>query len=235
MANIWRRFPTGRLTSDTLYHKGIGLSVDNITAGFWEVQSSNTYTLVAQGGSYSINGQQISILHHKSLTANGGVYLLTGSNVSILRHRNLTAQSGVYTYTGQSVNITYIPSATVYTLTALSGTYTLSGQMATLLKHKYLIAGSGAYSVIGQDVTILHHRQLNVSSGSYTLNGRPATITWSSVGGAVWPLPSQVLLGTVYGPTGSEYTGTLDVLGVKYDISTGQLVKPINDKVVMTL
>ena len=29
------------------------------------------------------------------------------------------------------------------------------------------------------------------------------------VGGApVWPLPSQVLLGVTYGPTGIEYTGT---------------------------
>lgn len=31
---------------------------------------------------------------------------------------------------------------------------------------------------------------------------------------AVWPLPSQVLAGIVYGPTGGEYTGTLTGGGV---------------------
>lgn len=29
--------------------------------------------------------------------------------------------------------------------------------------------------------------------------------------GAVFPLPSQVLLGVTYGPTGADYTGTLVV------------------------
>lgn len=30
-----------------------------------------------------------------------------------------------------------------------------------------------------------------------------------SGGGPVWPLPSQVLAGITYGPTGADYTGTL--------------------------
>jgi hypothetical protein len=40
----------------------------------------------------------------------------------------------------------------------------------------------------------------------------------------------------VYGP-GGIYTGTADVVtkDVKIDITTGMLVKPITDKVVMTL
>ena len=30
-----------------------------------------------------------------------------------------------------------------------------------------------------------------------------------SPGGEVWPDPSQVAIGVTYGPTGSEYTGTM--------------------------
>ena len=39
--------------------------------------------------------------------------------------------------------------------------------------------------------------------------------TDASVGGPIWPLPTQVLLGVVYGPTGTEYTGTLSGGGSK--------------------
>ena len=32
-----------------------------------------------------------------------------------------------------------------------------------------------------------------------------------AAGVAVWPDPSQVLLGVTYGPTGADYTGTLTI------------------------
>ena len=42
------------------------------------------------------------------------------------------------------------------------------------------------------------------------LHGHTAAVAVLSLpGDAVWPDPSQVLLGVVYGPTGADYTGTL--------------------------
>jgi len=203
---------------------------------FFQASSpSTTYTLTAQSGVYNVTGQSINLYRNRSLSLSSGLYTLVGQSATVWHHRVLVAQGGNYSYTGQSVDITYIPSSAVYTLTVQSGTYTLSGQSAVISRHRYLSASSGSYLITGQDVSIFKHRLLSASSGTYTFTGQSAVITWSMVGGAVWPVPSQVLLGTVYGPTGSEYTGTLDVLGIKYDISTGQLVKPINDKVVMTL
>lgn len=235
MANIWRRFPSSRLTSKSLYKDANGIAVSSISSAFWEAASNTTYTLTAQSGIYNVTGQSINLYRNRSLSLSSGLYTLVGQSATVLHHRVLVAQGGNYSYTGQSVDITYIPSSAVYTLTAQSGTYTLSGQSAVISRHRYLDASSGSYLITGQDVSIFKHRLLSASAGSYSLIGQAVVITWSTAGGAVWPLPSQVLLGTTYGPTGSEYTGTLDVFGVKYDITTGQLIKPINDKVVMTL
>lgn len=58
-----------------------------------------------------------------------------------------------------------------------------------------------------------------------------------SNGSGVYPPPYQVLLGVNYGPTGVEYTGTLEVFDktLKYNISEGTFVKPLTNKVVMSL
>jgi hypothetical protein len=49
---------------------------------------------------------------------------------------------------------------------------------------------------------------------------------------AVWPAPSVVLAGTVYGPSGTEYTGTMSIL---IDINSGKLVKLISSKLGLPL
>ena len=213
--------------------------------------------LVTTGGAYVVTGASANVNRNRKLTVTAGSYSLSGSNATINRNRTLTAQGGTYTYTGQQITITYTAGSVNYTLTALGGSYTvtgntldisrnrtlttsggaytLSGGSATLQKSKYLTASGGEYTLTGSPATLLRSKYLAVSGGSYSLVGSSALITWTGVGGAVWPPTHLVLLGTVYGPTGTEYTGTLDVNGIKYDITTGQLVKPINDKVVMSI
>lgn len=202
---------------------------------FFGATGSTVYTLTASGGSYALSGNTAILNRNRNLTSSGGSYSITGSDATILKSKLIIAESGVYNYTGQDISITYVSGTTVYTLTALPGSYALSGQNAVLYRHMNLTASGGSYSITGQDVTISKHRQLNPLGGTYTLTGSNATITWSTPGGILWPPENTVLLGTVYGPTGVEYTGTLDAFGIKYDIVTGQLVKPINDKVVMTI
>lgn len=197
--------------------------------------SSNAYTITAQGGNYSLTGSPANIFRNRVLTSQGGSYTISGQDIVITwtgtaTAYNLICQGGSYSLTGSSVNV-----FRNRTLSATGGVYTSIGSSATISKSKVIVAQGGSYSLNGQSITLSRNRLLVVNGGSYSITGNTATITWATAGGAVWPSPSLVLLGTVYGPTGSEYTGTLDLFGIKYDITTGQLVKPINDKVVMTL
>lgn len=50
----------------------------------------------------------------------------------------------------------------------------------------------------------------------------------------VWPLESDVRFGVQYGPTGVEYTGTLQD-GIKFELETGRLFKPLNQNVGMLI
>lgn len=210
------------------------------TGGAYNLTGANanllkSKVLVAQGGTYTYTGQSVTITYtagtvNYTLTALGGSYALTGASALVSRNRVLTSSGGSYTYTGSSANLL----RSKYLLSS-GGSYSVTGASANILKSKVLVASAGAYTYTGGTATLLRSKYLKGSGGVYSLVGSSAILTWTGVGGAVWPPVHLVLLGTVYGPTGTEYTGTLDVNGIKYDITTGQLVKPINDKVVMSI
>ena len=196
---------------------------------------SRNRKLVASGGIYNYTGQSITITHTSTsnaytLTAQGGSYTLSGGTALVLKSKRITSVGGVYTLTGSDA----VVSKSKY-LTATSGTYLLTGGTATVLKSKVLISTGGVYSYTGSSTVIKKSKYLSALGGSYSLVGSSVVLVHGGIGGIVWPPTHLVVLGTVYGPTGSEYTGTLDVNGIKYDITTGQLVKPINDKVVMSI
>ena len=53
---------------------------------------------------------------------------------------------------------------------------------------------------------------------------------------AHYPYPAQVAQGVSYGPNGGDFVGTAIIpTGLLYDVATGNLVKPIDAKRVMTL
>lgn len=196
---------------------------------------SRNRKLVASGGIYNYTGQSITITHTSTsnaytLTAQGGSYALSGGSTLILKSKRITSVGGVYTLTGSDA----VVLKSKY-LTAASGTYSLTGGTATVLKSKVLISTGGVYSYTGSSTVIKKSKYLSALGGSYSLVGSSAVLVHAGIGGIVWPPTHLVVLGTAYGPTGSEYVGTLDVNGIKYDITTGQLVKPISDKVVMSL
>ena len=191
-----------------------------------------TKRLTANGGSYTVTGGTAALLRSKQLVASGGSYTVTGGAALLSRNRTLTAQGGVYTYTGQQVNITYVPVSVGYTLTAQGGSYTLTGAGVTIQRSKQLYASGGSYNLTGGSANISRNRKLTASGGAYTYVGSSAVLMHVTP----YPDPGYVLLGITYGP-GGIYVGTLDALdkSVKFDITTGALVKPINNKVVMSL
>jgi len=74
-----------------------------------------------------------------------------------------------------------------------------------------------------------------VSGANVTQANSVSSVRIGVPGGTVWLLESQVEVGVSYGPTGIEYLGSLNTLEIKLDITSGQLVKPLSNKVVMTL
>ena len=211
--------------------------------------------IVASGGSYTLTGQSASILRSKRIVASGGSYTVLGSSASIFRNRVLTAEGGSYTITGQDAVITYALGPNAYSLVCLGGSYSVTGSQATISRNRHLTTQGGSYTVSGGQAVIMKSKYLQGSGGSYTITGASAAIsrnrtliaqggTYQYTGqqvtilktGQYWPMPSEVLLGVMYGPTGVEYTGTLDI-GKKFriDINTGNIVMVLDGKKVMSL
>lgn len=222
----------GSIIQWSTFNRGLSPSeARSITANPWQIFkplprrifapapiAGGLYTLTAQSGSYTISGQQ----------------------ATLLRHRNLTVSAGTYNITGQSVNITYSPTAAVYTLTAQAGSYSLTGLSATLLKSKLLSTSSGSYSITGNSATISKNRVLTATSGSYTITGSSTTLTYVPLT-PVYTLTAQTGVYNITGQTAQllrhrllttsagsyVYTGQNITIN-KYTSGTSNLVKYVN-------
>lgn len=71
----------------------------------------------------------------------------------------------------------------------------------------------------------------NISLGSWTISNPNLT---SGVIVGVYPLPEQVLIGVTYGPTGTEYTGTL-VVGTGATVYIEQILSEVVDDQIIVL
>lgn len=201
----------------------------------FSVQVSRNRVLTAQGGTYTYSGQNAIITWTGSavvynLVCQGGSYALAGAQAGIRRNRLLEGQGGAYTLFGASA--TLLKSKR---LVAQGGTYSYTGGTVTFRKSRLLLAQGGVYSLLGSAAMLSRNRRLQVIGGTYTLTGASAIL--QKAGGAVWPAENQVLFGVEYGPTGFEYTGTFVPVSSspKLDITTGQMVLPLTDDIVMTL
>ena len=185
------------------------------------------YEIVADAGSYTSTGQSADVLRSKVVVADAGTYTSAGQDAAINKGLTIVGEHGVYTVSGQDASIN---RGLAFAVDA--GVYDTSGQDVSILKTSILNGEAGVYSSTGVDATLLHNKVISALAGAYTSVGRNATIAYASI----YPDPQYVLEGILYGP-GQIYTGTLEALdkSVKVDLSTGKLVKPINNKVVLTL
>jgi hypothetical protein len=144
--------------------------------GWYPCGGTVNYTLTAQGGSYSVVGQDAVVARSKYLAASGGAYALTGQSVAVSLGRLLTAQGGSYSVTGSQAELKLGK-----TLTAQGGTYALSGQSAGVYLGKTLTAQGGTYNLAGQDAAIEKATPgayvLTARGGTYTLTGQQSVCT----------------------------------------------------------
>jgi hypothetical protein len=92
-------------------------------------------SLVADSGSYALSGQSVNFAYCQSLAADNGSYSLTGQNASFVLARSFPAASASFSFAGQDASFVFTPSGATYTLSAGSGSFALSGQDAIFVKH----------------------------------------------------------------------------------------------------
>ena len=68
---------------------------------------------------------------------------------------------------------------------------------------------------------------------NYTLSSLQSTWDVHRLSG-VYPDPSQVAFGVMYGPTGTEYTGTY-IGNDKFEIHSGRLIKPLTNSIAILI
>ena len=120
--------------------------------GTWSYVGAGGYTLTAEKGSYTLTGNDASLLADRVFSAEKGSYTLTGYDASLLADRILTAEKG---------------------------SFTLTGNDASLLYGRVLTAEKGSYILTGNDAQLLKTYILSAEKGSFTLTGYDAILTWS--------------------------------------------------------
>jgi hypothetical protein len=114
-----------------------------------------------------------------TLTCDAGSYTITGQDATLLKTRIVVADAGAYTISGQDASV-----LVTHLLTADAGSYTISGQTASVLVGHVVTADPGAYSVAGQDAALTYTPAggytLTCDAGSYVISGQDAAFTLES-------------------------------------------------------
>lgn len=169
----------------------------NLTGSAATLQRTTPF--LASPGAYSLVGNAATLARSSSLSADSGQYDLTGAAATLSRAVPLSADAGNYQLDGKAASLTQAKQ-----LSANSGSYQVDGQAATFIRTYNLLAVAGAFNVTGSAASFLLNRTLSSDSGAYSINGVAASLFRTSL----FPDPSDVRAGVVYGP-GGIYVGTL--------------------------
>ena len=145
--------------------------------------------LSASNGSAIITGTDASLLFNRLLAATGAPYTISGTDAELFFDRLLSAESGPHVLTGQDASLRYSRG---YLLTAEAGSYTLTGSDASLLRSFKLLADSGAHALTGQDVAFMRKYIIDAGLGQITLSGKNATLSYSGIPIAVFPISATI-------------------------------------------
>ena len=127
-----------------------------------------TYTLTADGGSWSYSGGDTTLAFNRKLIAGGASWSYQGASAELAYNRVLSADGGSYTYAGGEATLTYTTAGATYTLTAEGGSWTCAGGNASLAYNRVMRAEGGAYQYSGGVASLLFNRVLTASGGSWS-------------------------------------------------------------------
>lgn len=140
------------------------------------LSTGNSYTLTADGGSFSQTGTAASLLHSRKVTADAGSLTFTGAAASLLRGRTLAVDAGTFLLGGVSATF---PRG--YALSAESGTFALTGSAVTSTSSYTMSAVAGEFTLTGADATFPRGVSMAADAGSYALTGEEAFFLWARV------------------------------------------------------
>lgn len=129
----------------------------------------NPQILVAESGTYSVSGQDVSFSRGYVVAANFGGYLHSGQAAALSPSLARSGDPAPLPHIG----LLLAPGAGGYTLTADPGSYSITGSEAII--DYEVSAAQGAYSVTGQDAGLLYGRIMPADSGTYLVSGQDAT------------------------------------------------------------
>ena len=153
--------------------------------------SSTSYSITADYGAFSLNGQAASLLANRHVKADYGAFSLNGQAASLMASRRVAADNGAFSLNGQAASLLANRRVTAdygsfalngqdanflrgRTLTADYGSFALNGQVASLLATRRVTADYGAFSLNGQDANFMRGRTLVATYGSFALAGQDA-------------------------------------------------------------
>jgi hypothetical protein len=173
--------------------------------GLMLAPDTSAYTLPCDTGIYFVLGSDA--LADFEVTAEQGSYTITGQDATLLKTSILTAEYGTYTITGQDAD--FAVGATDRVMAADYGTYAFTGQDATLAPAYKLSAEHGFYALQGQAASLVYAPPASYNfpceSGTYTISGQSAELatrrlyaefgTYSLTGYSVRGLPRSTAAG----------------------------------------
>lgn len=101
-----------------------------------------------------------------------GSYTLNGQDVTLKGPTRLSVEIGDYVISGQSSSLKFDRLAPI-----VAGAYTLNGQIANLSRGFSIIPDVGNYTLTGQNTDLTRNRFLGISTGLYNLSGQAATLS----------------------------------------------------------
>jgi hypothetical protein len=175
----------------------------------------------ADPGSFTVSGVESTATKAWVSSADAGSVSVSGFAATGVKSTISAADTGSLVVSGSSATGLYNRASS-----ANSGSLSITGFAATGILPQISNASPGTYVLTGFDATASTSRVSAANAGSFAITGFAATALY-----AAWPDPSDVRAGVMYGPTGTEYTGTL-VAGVAagsfLDVSTGRRVLVAN-------
>ena len=203
--------------SDISYNLGKFFSIDPAT-----------YTLTTQDVSYYYNrvlSTSVSsldlIFNNIAFSTSGGFVIdpatfdITNSNIGLSIERLLSSDPNTYTLINN--NISFIADRKV---NIDANAYIISNQPVSLLVDKKLSVDSTNYALTNSNISFTRNYTINIGAASLALLFNDISFLSSYV----FPAPSSVRYGVLYGPDGDYKTGTF--LGFNtVDIASGRTVR----------
>lgn len=172
----------------------LGAGAVNATPGTWSwagITAAITQLINGSVGAWSWTGSTATT--SQLLNATPGTWSWAGTTATT--NPVIAAAPGTWSWVGST-------ALTSQLINAAPATWSWAGTTATT--NPVIAATPGLWSWVGTTATT--SKLMNAIKGAWSWAGTTASI---GNGSAVFPLPSQVLAGVQYGPTGNDYTGTM--------------------------